>query len=347
MSEDDRHARQDRGKLLFVVALVLALAATGALVFTDSAVWLRFAVLAALWSAMVGGSVALGYRRRYRERENEAAELRSRYEIELEREVSARREYELEVETEIRKEIENSATVELRNLREELRSLQENVDAMLGGEVLVERVALRAESTRMRSRQDFHRQPPPESAAPTMRRPPVEAPASSAPAGRPEPRQPHRPPAPAATETGQAPPARPALPPPPVDAQRRVDRVPPAAGEPGRPGPAGGASTAAVAGRRAATGNQPARESDSGYRVPVPPRTNGVTRRAPEPVASGGAREPARYARHTPDGDGVSGQPEASRAESGGAHAEGTSVTELLAAHGGAAGGRRHRRREE
>ncbi|MFB9427982.1 DUF6779 domain-containing protein [Streptoalloteichus tenebrarius] len=139
---------------VWLVMLVLAAGATAVLVLSNDARWLRLGMVAALWAALVGAFVAARYRREVMERDDDAAELRTVYELELEREVAARREYELEVEAETRRRLEEEAREDLTALRSELRTLRENLEALLGGEVLVERVALRAESTRMRSLSD-------------------------------------------------------------------------------------------------------------------------------------------------------------------------------------------------
>lgn len=112
---------------------------------------LRLAVVAALWAALVGAFLAARYRRQVTERDDEVADLQSVYELELEREVAARREYELEIESETRKRIEEESRADIEALRADLHALRDNLQALLGGDVLVERVALRAESTRLRS----------------------------------------------------------------------------------------------------------------------------------------------------------------------------------------------------
>ncbi|NUT48190.1 MAG: hypothetical protein HOV94_12910, partial [Saccharothrix sp.] len=158
-SDDDEQQDHGRGKgrLLLVAALALALGAAAVLVLSDNARWLRLAVVAALWAALVGAFLAARYRKQVVEREDEVADLQSVYELELEREIAARREYELEVEAETRKRVQEEAKDDLEALRGELRALRENLEALLGGEVLVERVALRAESTRMRALSDQSR----------------------------------------------------------------------------------------------------------------------------------------------------------------------------------------------
>jgi hypothetical protein len=139
------------GRLLMVFVVVLAVVSTLLLVLADNTTWLRLGVLAALWAALLAGLLAVRFRKQMGDRENEVADLQSVYELELEREVAARREYELEVEAEARKRIEESSKADLAELRSELRGLRESLERLTGGEVLVERFALRAQSTRMRA----------------------------------------------------------------------------------------------------------------------------------------------------------------------------------------------------
>src|SRR3954468_7165211 len=156
-SDEQQDRGRGTGRLLLVAAMALALVAPALLVLSDNARWLRLAVVSALWAALVGAFLAARYRRQVADREDEVADLQSVYELELEREVAARREYELEIEAESRKRIQEESRDDLDALRDELRALRENLQALLGGEVLVERVALRAESTRMRSLSDQSR----------------------------------------------------------------------------------------------------------------------------------------------------------------------------------------------
>src|SRR5947209_14534062 len=104
--EDQVPPRFDTGRLLLVAVLVLAVACTAVLVVTSSAQWLRLGVLGGLWAAMLGVFLATRYRKQVVDREAEAAELQSVYQLELEREVAARREYELEIEAETRRRIQ-------------------------------------------------------------------------------------------------------------------------------------------------------------------------------------------------------------------------------------------------
>lgn len=149
--EGEPEKRSGRARLLLTAVLALALVATAVMVLTSSASWLRLGVLAALWAALLGAFLAANYRRQVSERDGAIAELRSVYELELEREISARRERESEIEAETRRLVREESQTDLAALRAELRALRENLERLTGGEVLVERFALRAQSTRMRT----------------------------------------------------------------------------------------------------------------------------------------------------------------------------------------------------
>ncbi|HEX4701113.1 MAG TPA: DUF6779 domain-containing protein, partial [Pseudonocardiaceae bacterium] len=152
--DGDENGGLGSGRLLMVAVLALAVASTAVLVLADNTTWLRMGVLASLWAALLGVFLAAKFRKQVGERENEVADLQSVYELELEREVAARREYELEVEAEARKRVEEASHADLAELRTELRALRESLERLTGGEVLVERFALRAQSTRMRALAD-------------------------------------------------------------------------------------------------------------------------------------------------------------------------------------------------
>ncbi|HEX5116631.1 MAG TPA: DUF6779 domain-containing protein [Pseudonocardiaceae bacterium] len=154
-SDDEESGNESRiARLLMVAVLALAVMATAVLVLSDSARWLRLGVLAALWAALLGVFLASRFRKTMAERDDQVADLQSAYEMELEREVAARREYEFEVEAAARKRVDEANREDLAELRAELRLLRENLERLTGGEVLVERFALRAQSTRMRSLSD-------------------------------------------------------------------------------------------------------------------------------------------------------------------------------------------------
>jgi hypothetical protein len=148
-SDFEPATRSSSGRLLLGGGLVLAVGAAGVLVLSDDQRLLRLGVLAALWAALVGAFVAAKYRGKATERDDKVADLQAMYELELEREIAARREYEARLESEIRSQVEEQSRDDVAELRDELRSLRQTLETLLGGEVLVERVALQARATRM------------------------------------------------------------------------------------------------------------------------------------------------------------------------------------------------------
>ena len=153
---DDSRGRL-AGRPWFVVGLVLALAATLSLVLADDIRYLRLGIVAALWAALVGAFLAVRYRRHATSTEEAVAQAQEVYELELEREIAARREYELEIESETRSNAEAESRAELDALRGEVLALRESLQSLFGGEVLLERVALTAQATRMRAlREEGH-----------------------------------------------------------------------------------------------------------------------------------------------------------------------------------------------
>lgn len=151
---DERPSRSGRGtgRLLVYASVVLAAAAAAVLaVSSEDARLLRLGIVAALWAALAGMFAAARLRRELASAAGKAEDLRKIYRLELEREVAARREHELAVERDLRRDMDQRSRAELDALRAELRTLRENLESAVGGELLVERVALHAESTRVRS----------------------------------------------------------------------------------------------------------------------------------------------------------------------------------------------------
>ncbi|WP_328701728.1 DUF6779 domain-containing protein, partial [Amycolatopsis pittospori] len=148
---DDSRGRL-AGRPWLVVGLVLAVGATLALVLSDDLRYLRLGIVAALWAALIGAFLAVRYRKHVSQSEDAVAEAQAVYELELEREIAARREFELEMEAENRQAADSRSQDELEALRAEVSALRESLQSLFGGgEVLLERVALTAQATRMRS----------------------------------------------------------------------------------------------------------------------------------------------------------------------------------------------------
>lgn len=151
------HGRRRRLVRLFalLVGLALAVAATATLVLTEDQQLLQLAVLAALWAFLIAAFVA---GQRHSGGEPAGTEAAPGTELEL----AQRREVELLTEVRLRREIEGSLLADISALREDMTRLRNDTSRMRDdtarlrqdilerwdGELHVERIAVRAESTR-------------------------------------------------------------------------------------------------------------------------------------------------------------------------------------------------------
>ncbi|MFI5780011.1 DUF6779 domain-containing protein [Nocardia sp. NPDC051570] len=108
----------------------------------------RVGLVVALWAAVIGALAATRYRREAAVDQAKARDLRTVYELQLEREISARREYELTVEARVRREVGADAT-ELAALRGELAVLRESLQRLFDGDLPNQRPALHADAIRI------------------------------------------------------------------------------------------------------------------------------------------------------------------------------------------------------
>lgn len=137
-------------RVLMLSTVVMGAAAAAVLALgTQDARLLRLGVVAALWAALLAAFTTARARREISSRTAHADQLRAVYQLELRREVVARREHALTVERALRGQAEPSAPSEMAQLRAELTAMRANLEQLLGGSSLVERVTLRAESTRL------------------------------------------------------------------------------------------------------------------------------------------------------------------------------------------------------
>ncbi|CAN5309767.1 hypothetical protein BH20ACT5_BH20ACT5_04820 [soil metagenome] len=132
-------------RLALLVGLGLAIAATVALVVTEDAQTLRLAVLAALWAFLIAAFVAGVRRSEPPPAPTPEPEPRQSYGLEL----ASRRESELRLEVQLRREIEGALRQDIAGLRADLGRLRSDILDRWDGELRVERVTLRTESTRI------------------------------------------------------------------------------------------------------------------------------------------------------------------------------------------------------
>ena len=153
------------------IGLLLAAGATAAAFVTEDPLYLRVALLAVCWAFVIAALLA-GNRRADRvAAAAREAELRHAYELELEREVAARHAHEAELEGRLRREAEDALRGELAGLsqlrgeltglaqlrteltglgelRNDLGRIRSELTEQLSGELLIERMVMRAQSVR-------------------------------------------------------------------------------------------------------------------------------------------------------------------------------------------------------
>jgi hypothetical protein len=162
LSRGVRSRRSGRrpGWLLLTVLLVLAIAASSALVFTQRVELLKLAVILSLWAAAAAAFVSVIYRRQSDIDRAKARDLKLVYDLQLDREISARREYELEVESQLRRElaveVRAQAADEVASLRAELTALRNNLEILFDAD-LAHRPAIEPERTTVRAYSDWQR----------------------------------------------------------------------------------------------------------------------------------------------------------------------------------------------
>ncbi|MCK0093061.1 hypothetical protein MWU77_19980 [Rhodococcus sp. F64268] len=143
----DRRPWRSSGSVIVAGLLALAMVASLLLVFSDSVQMLRIAVVVALWCAVVGAIAMTKYRRESALDRAKAEDLKTVYELQLDREISARREYELGVEEKVRSELRIDAD-EMTALRTELAALRRSLEALFDGKLPDDGLALEGESVR-------------------------------------------------------------------------------------------------------------------------------------------------------------------------------------------------------
>lgn len=138
---NERRQWRSAGSVIVAALLALAMAASLFLVFSESVQLLRVGVVVALWAATVGAIAMTKYRRESALEKAKVEDLKTVYELQLEREISARREYELTVEQKVRSQLEVEAD-EMAQLRADLAALRRNLEMLFDGRMPEDRTAL-------------------------------------------------------------------------------------------------------------------------------------------------------------------------------------------------------------
>ncbi|MFC3850465.1 DUF6779 domain-containing protein [Corynebacterium hansenii] len=141
----------DKVAMIMMVALIaLAVVASIVMLFTDSTGWMKIAVLAGLWAAVIGALLVTRYRRQLAAERERIADLEVMHELELDREVATHREQELILEQNYLDSLDAKSEDTIAQLRAEIVALREHLAELLGQDLDEERIALRARAERLR-----------------------------------------------------------------------------------------------------------------------------------------------------------------------------------------------------
>lgn len=148
-SEESPNAAVDRGQMLLIALVALALIASVIMLITDSNTALKFALIAALWAAVIGFFLVTRYRR-----EAQRTEEQLKYERELHKSEAAKKAAEQEkneakfaLDYQEKQRADEAET--LVEIQQELAELRANLEALSGHEFGYEPAALRAQARRI------------------------------------------------------------------------------------------------------------------------------------------------------------------------------------------------------
>ena len=150
--------------------LALAMIASLLLIFSESVQLLRVAVVVALWAATVGAIAMNKYRRESALDRAKADDLKTVYELQLQREIAARREYELSVEEKVRADLKLDAG-EMAALRTELATLRRTLEMLFDGRLPDDVVALEGQAEKLRELSEAARVSAPRPSGPAFASP--------------------------------------------------------------------------------------------------------------------------------------------------------------------------------
>ncbi|MFD5869394.1 DUF6779 domain-containing protein [Corynebacterium sp. NPDC060344] len=135
---------------MMVALIALAVVASVVMLFTDSTGWMKIAVLAGLWAAVIGALLVTRYRRQLAAERERIADLEVMHGLELDRELATHREQELILEQNYLDSLDARSDDTIMQLRAEIVALREHLAEMLGADLDEERIALRARAERLR-----------------------------------------------------------------------------------------------------------------------------------------------------------------------------------------------------
>lgn len=135
---------------MMAALIALAVVASVVMLFTDSTGWMKIAVLAGLWAAVIGALLVTRYRRQLAAERERIADLEVMHGLELDRELATHREQELILEQNYLDSLDAKSDDTIAQLRAEIIALREHLAELLGADLDEEGIALRARAERLR-----------------------------------------------------------------------------------------------------------------------------------------------------------------------------------------------------
>ena len=136
-------------RVLMVLLVVLALIASILMLFLDSDLWLKIAVIAALWAAFLGIVLVSKYSSALRAEQKRVNTLERAHRAEMEREAAGYQQREAALKENYTRQLRNQRDEHLEQLRHELISLRAQLAEMSGEELDDEQTAVRARAERI------------------------------------------------------------------------------------------------------------------------------------------------------------------------------------------------------
>ncbi|RNE49881.1 DUF6779 domain-containing protein [Corynebacterium alimapuense] len=149
MSADNPSGQTDRGQILLIVLVALALIASVVMLFSGSDGALKLALLAALWAAIVGSFLVFRYRTTAEAAEAELEHQEELHRAELEKAQLQQHVEESDAELKVRETQEENDSEVLAEIQRELTLLRTQLEQLAGREFGYEPAALRAEARRV------------------------------------------------------------------------------------------------------------------------------------------------------------------------------------------------------
>ncbi len=146
----DGDATDNVATAMMVALIALSVIASVVMLFTDSTGWMKIAVLAGLWAAVIGALLVTRYRRQLAAERERIADLEVMHGLELDRELATHREQELILEQNYLDSLDAKSDDTIAQLRAEIVALREHLAELLGTDLDEERIALRARAERLR-----------------------------------------------------------------------------------------------------------------------------------------------------------------------------------------------------